>query len=81
VKCLSEVLFGIAELQYERLDYPISERPLNPPILGDFEVRKPPRIGGLGGEFRYEFSNACYLSDSHKALRSLDQAYESDNSC
>jgi hypothetical protein len=28
-------------------------RPLNPPILGDFEVeldRKSPRIGGLGGE-------------------------------
>jgi hypothetical protein len=44
-------------LRYERLNYNISESPLNPPILGDFEVRRPPKIGGLGGEFIPEFSN------------------------
>jgi hypothetical protein len=50
--------YGVAELRYERLNYNISESPLNPPILGDFEVRRPPRIGGLGGEFIPEFRNA-----------------------
>jgi hypothetical protein len=49
---------GVAEYRYERLNYNISESPLNPPILGDFEVRRPPRIGELGGEFIPEFSNA-----------------------
>jgi hypothetical protein len=39
---------GVAELRYERLNYNISESPLNPPILRDFEVRRPPRIGGWG---------------------------------
>jgi hypothetical protein len=40
--------FGVAELRYERLNYNISESPLNPPILGDFEVRRPPELG-VGG--------------------------------
>jgi hypothetical protein len=39
---------GVAELRYERLNYNISESPLNPPILGDFEVRRPPEWG-VGG--------------------------------
>ena len=35
-----------------------SSRPLNPPMLGDFERPVPLRLGGLGGQFIPAFSNA-----------------------
>ncbi len=35
-----------------------SFRPLNPPILGDFKILVPLKLGGLGGQFIFAFSNA-----------------------
>jgi hypothetical protein len=35
-------------MRYERLNYNISESPLNPPILGAFESQSPPELGGWG---------------------------------
>ncbi len=35
-------------------------RPLNPPILGDFENPVPPKIGGLGGRYAaFEVIGRC----------------------
>jgi hypothetical protein len=36
-------------------------RPLNPPILGDFQALIPPKFGGLGGQNIPKISNARFL--------------------
>ena len=36
-----------------------SFRPLNPPILGDFKILVPLKLGGLG-QFIFAFSNALF---------------------
>ncbi len=36
----------------------ISDRPLNPPILGDLTFIVPPNVGGLGGQNIPQISNA-----------------------
>ena len=38
-----------------------SLRPLNPPKLGDFKILVPLKLGGLGGQFMFAFSNALTI--------------------
>ena len=38
-----------------------SFRPLNPPKLGDFKILVPLKLGGLGGQFMFAFSNALTI--------------------
>ena len=40
----------------------IGDRPLNPPILGDFPFIVPPKVGGLGGQNIPQISNALLIS-------------------
>jgi hypothetical protein len=47
---------GIAESGYDVL-FMIGNRPLNPPILGDFLLIVPPKVGGLGGQNIPQISN------------------------
>ena len=49
-----------------------SFRPLNPPILGDFKILVPLKLGGLGGQFIFAFSNAFLLSQNFVTVRSDD---------
>ena len=39
-----------------------SLRPLNPPILGDFKILVPLKLGALGGQFIFAFSNAAEIT-------------------
>ncbi|PZV23705.1 MAG: hypothetical protein DCF12_18445 [Snowella sp.] len=41
---------GVAESEYKFVISMSCDRPLNPPILGDFPFSVPPKVGGLGGQ-------------------------------
>ena len=44
-------------------------RPLNPPILRDFQALVPPKLGGLGGQNIPQISNAEKINDSKILLK------------
>jgi hypothetical protein len=59
---IEQSIFGVAESEYEFVILMSRDRPLNPPILGNFPFSVPPKVGGLGGQKTISISNGQFFS-------------------
>jgi hypothetical protein len=48
----------------------VFHRPLNPPILGDFQLIIPPKVGGLGGQ-KHTSNQQCQKTSNLKSVRRI----------